>query len=493
MRLFWPFLFLIYYIRRNKKPNYLNSLLVSSRYMNVLFILVDSLRSDHLGINGYNRDTSPNIDRLAKQSVFFTTAIPTAPRSVPSIGSILTGLYPHSSGLRLEIKSGPKERKILSKFILDSAEDRLKSNVTTLQEILQSHGFKTIGNDIEMDDTGIEKGFDEFNLIRWRIINKIKRTVKKTFGISYTINPTEALTDLMMNYIKKFKSNKFFLYMHYVGLHWPYTPPKPYDEMFDPNYKGKHTFNEVDGEISRGDLIFNNNLPKEEIEHAIAHYDGAMRYVDFQIGKLLEHLNKSNLMENTLIVLCGDHGECFGEHNIYFQHGEYLYDEALKVPLIIKHPKFQKKTIKNQVQLTDIMPTVLEILDIPLIENIDGLSLMPLINDGEEVRKFTFAESGINFFRQNKRCYFKGIKGKWRMIRTDEWKLICIPHPKKDIFELYNLKDDPKETKNLIEKKPEIANKLKEELFKWMKDSDSKEDLDLTEKSKETLRKLGYM
>ncbi|MBS3101880.1 sulfatase-like hydrolase/transferase, partial [Candidatus Woesearchaeota archaeon] len=250
---------------------------------------------------------------------------------------------------------------------------------------------------------------------------------------------------------------------------------------------------EVNGKISRGDLIFNNSLPKEEIEHAIAHYDGSIRFVDSQIGRLLEFLDDLNLTEKTLIVLSSDHGECFGEHGTYFNHGENLYDESLKVPLIIKHPKLLDKKIDMQVQSTDIMPTVLDVLGIPLIENVEGASLMPLVNGEGKNREYAFAESGISFFKQNKRAYFKRIKGKWRMARTNEWKLIYIPHPEKDIYELYNLKNDPKETINLIEKETKIADRLKEELFKWMKDKESEEEQNLTEKSKRLLRKLGYM
>lgn len=443
--------------------------------MNIILIVVDSLRSDHLGVNGYGRNTSPNIDKLAKEGVFFKNAICTIPRTSPSIASILTGLYPHSHGVR---------------FLFTQ---KLNPNVTTLQEILQSHNYKTIGNDIEMNNTGIEKGFDAFNLLRWRIINKIKRTVKKTLKWNYEVNPAETLTDLAINYIKKLKNERLFLYLHYIGLHWPYTPPEPYDEMFDTHYKGKHTFNEVNGEISRGDLIFNNNLPKEENEHAVAHYDGSIRFVDFQIGRLLNHLDSLNLTDDTLIVLTADHGECFGEHNLFFQHGEYLYDEGLKVPLIINYPKLPKKKIEGQAQLTDIMPTVLEILDIPLIENIEGVSLIPMIEEDKALREYTFAEGGENFFKQNKRSYFEGIKGKWRMIRTNERKLIYIPHPEKDIYELYNLKEDPGETRNLINKEAETADKLKSELFKWMEGSKEDEGIDLTEKSKILLKKLGYM
>ncbi|MBS3102935.1 sulfatase-like hydrolase/transferase, partial [Candidatus Woesearchaeota archaeon] len=167
--------------------------------MNILLIVVDSLRSDHLGINGYKRDTSPNIDKLARQGIFFPDTICTSPRSCPSIPSMLTGLYPHSHGLRLEGKS-------LSKYSSVRVIDRLNPNVVTLQEILQSHGYRTIGNDIEMNDTGIERGFDKFNLLQWRIINKIKRTAIKSVNWNYKVNPAETLTNFAVKTIKKLKN-----------------------------------------------------------------------------------------------------------------------------------------------------------------------------------------------------------------------------------------------------------------------------------------------
>ncbi len=443
--------------------------------MNIILIVIDSLRSDHLGVNGYGRDTSPNIDRLAKEGVFFPNAICTVPRTRPSIASILTGLYPHSHGLRF------------------TYDNRLISDITTLQEILQAHGYKTIGYDVDMENTVIGKGFHAFNLLQWKIINKIRLYAKKSFNWAYNPAQAEILTDFAIRYIEKLKDEKFFFYLHYSVLHWPYSPPKPYDEMFDPDYKGEHAFKEFNGTIKRGELIFNNQLPKEENEHAISHYDGAIRYTDFHIDRLLRYVNEIGLAEKTLVILCADHGECFGEHNLFFEHGEYLYDEGIRVPLILKCSKLPKKIIQTQVQLTDIMPTILDLLGIELIEKIDGVSLVPLIKNSEKVREYTYSETDRSFYEQNKRIYFKGIKGKWRSIRSDEWKLIYIPHPDKDIYELYNLKNDPVEKKNLIEEEKKQADIMKRELFKWIKDLGGEEEKDLTEKSKKLLKKLGYI
>ena len=445
--------------------------------MNVILIVVDSLRSDNLSISGYSRKTSPNIDKLASSGVYFNNAISVFPSTTPALASIMTGLYPHSHEIR---------------FLYTH---KLSPKVTVLQEILKAHGYTTIGNDIEARNTGLERGFNEFNLISWRIKTKIKRNIKKILKPGYKTMPQESLTDFAIKTIDRVKNRKFFLYLHYMGLHWPYAPPAPYDHMFDSDYTGKHTFNEVDGEIKRGDLIFNNNLPAREIEHAIAHYDGAINNVDFHIGRLLNHLKSLELEKNTIIVLTADHGECFGEHNLFLNHGDYLYDEALRVPLIIKCPALPQKKIQSQVQLTDIMPTVLELLKIPAVDKVDGVSLVPLINEDKKVREYAFSETGRPYFNQNKRAYIPGIKGKWRMIRTNKWKLIYIPHPEKDIFELYNIEKDPMEKNNLIEQEPEKADFLKKRLFEWIPKSDleQSENDDLTQRSIKLLRQAGYI
>lgn len=444
--------------------------------MNVIMILIDALRADHLSLNGYKRKTSPNIDEIANENVFFCNGITAIPSTTPSIASIMTGLYPHSHGLRFVHRQ------------------KLNSKITTLPEILQAHNYRTIGYDLGSIGDGLEKGFDAFSLLSWRILNKIKRIITKSINWNRRIEEAEEVTVFAKKQIKKHKGEKFFLYLNYPDLHWPYKPPKPFCEMFDPDYKGEHLFNDWDNKIERGDMIFNNTLPKEEIYHAIAHYDGTIRFIDIQIGQIIKYLEEIKLIDKTLILITADHGESLGEHNLYFQHTLSLYDEGIRVPLIISSPTIkQPKKIETQVQSTDIMPTILEILGIPLIENIDGKSLVPLIKGEKFDRKYSFAENGELLFQQNNRSFFRGIKGKWRMIRTNEWKLIYIPHPENDIFELYNLKKDPKETINLIGKEPEIAKELKEELFKWMNSSKEDKDIDLTEKSKKILKNLGYI
>ena len=149
------------------------------------------------------------------------------------------------------------------------------------------------------------------------------------------------------------------------------------------------------------------------------------------------------------------------------------------------------------VQNTDIMPTILDMLNIPVVDNLEGTSIIPLI-DGrtEKIREFIFAESAEDHFKGNRRIYIRGMKGKWRTMIVDHWKIIYIPHPEKDIFELYDLKSDPQETNNLIDTENEIASQMKKKILDFLKQQDNEGDVeskDIAGKARKLLIKAGYL
>ncbi len=452
--------------------------------MNIILIIIDSLRPDHLSVNGYNRNTSPNIDNFYRQGTSFLNAYTSLPRTNPSLMSLFTGLYPHTHGIRL-VKN-----------------DNLNFSFTHLPEILINHGYETafMGN-AGLYEPPLRKGFKKFNLLSWKIKNKIKRGLKKVLNPRNFMSSTEQYIDVAIKWIKKNSKKKFFLCLHFDDMHWPYEIPKPYDHTFDPNYKGNHDFNTLKhGKFSRGELMYGHiKFHKEEISHAIAHYDGSIKYTDLHFGRLIDFVKSKSLDDNTLIILTSDHGENFGEHNFYFLHGSSLYEPSLRVPLIFNYPKFFDgcKVIKERVRLLDIMPTILEMLNIPVLDKIDGVSLLPLINNNSKNKvKFIFAESMEEIFKENKRIFFPGVKGKWRAMIEGDWKIIYIPHPEKDIFELYNLTNDPNEQNNLIDKEKERASYMKDKILEFLKPQSNEGQTnlsDLTEKSRETLRKAGYI
>lgn len=453
--------------------------------MNVILITLDACRLDHLSFAGYNRDTCPNLSKITGEGTLFLKNYTVIPQSEPAIVSILTGMYPHNHGIRtLGLKKS--------------------LNVTTIQEIFKSYNYKTACMAIEQQhNDAIKKGFDEFNLLRWRLNSKAKRTIKKIFDRGKNFGVSEIITDNAINWVKKNKTKKFFLYMHYMELHWPYSPPSPYDHIFDPDYKGKHTFNDLgNGRLKKGDLVYNNELSEEERNHAIAHYDGGILYMDSQIGRFVDFLKADGIWDNSIIVIVGDHGEHFGENNLYYHHVSSVYEPALRVPLFIKAPNIGSKKISALTQSIDIMPTVLDLLKIPLINYIDGKNLTPIINGKlEKIRDYAFAESGFSLFKQNKRKYVEGDEGKWRMITDGKWKLIFIPHPTNNIYELYNIAQDHYEENNLIEQEKEMTESLKQKLHQWIEKKDTEiEDIKSEpystkdeKKVKERLRSLGYL
>jgi len=449
--------------------------------MNTILITLDACRFDHMSFANYSRDTCPNLTKTAEEMSLFMNNYAVISQSEPAIVSILTGTYPHTHG----IQNLGKNKSV---------------NVRMLQEILKEKNYKTACMSIEQNENdAIKKGFGEFNEIKWRIKSRLTREIKKIFNKKMEYGAAEIVTDNAMDWIRKNKKNNFFLYMHYMELHWPYNPPFPYNHIFDSDYKGNHHFNDLDnGKIKRGDNVFNNDLPEDERKHAIAHYDGAILYMDMHLNRFIKFLKKENLWENSIIIIVGDHGEHLGEHSIYYNHIASVYQPSLRVPLLIKIPKTNARKINALTESIDIMPTILEALNIPAESNIEGRSLMPLINaQSEKIREYAFAETGVSLFEQNKRWYFNGIGGKWKMITDGKYKLILIPHPENDIYELYNLEKDPNETKNLIDEEKEIEESLKQKLYSWLQKKQVEERQVFTEKEgekvKERLRRLGYL
>ena len=451
--------------------------------MNVILLLIDTLRPDHLGFSGYPRKTSPNIDAFAKEGVSFANTYCTLSRSEATMTSILTGLYPHTHGIRMVWGN------------------RMDPSITTLQEILKSHGYITAFLKTgSAPHDGSEKGWDFFDVFSWKVANKIKRGIYKVFHPTNFIGVAEQKYSDAIRFVKKNRNNKFFLMVHTNDIHWPYPVPKPFEHMFDSDYKGDHDFATMaKGTMTRGELIFGiKKLPVREIQHAIAHYDAGIRYTDTHVGRFFDFLKKEGLYDNSLIIVMADHGENFGEHSFYFQHGASLYETSLKVPLVMRCPAkiLAGKVVKARVQSLDIMPTVLDVLGIPLLDKIEGFSLLPLINGEKPPRDFIFTESIEEHFEGNKRVYMKGVKGKWRMMIVDGWKIIYIPHPEKDIFELYNLREDPNEEHNLIEVEKEKATVMKKRILDYVNTQDNEgepKEEDLTSRARKMLIRAGYL
>jgi arylsulfatase A-like enzyme len=432
---------------------------------NVILITIDALRPDHLGCYGYKRNTSPNIDKLAQEGVMFTQAIAQAPWTVPSVVSILTSTYPF-------------EHRVNDFGINFPAE------LTSLSDILKTYGYISgcMSNLSGFD--GIPNLDEEFDTY-------ITRETYQWRGLP--IKFTE-ITEKAKEWINKNKKGKFFLWLHLWDTHTPpLNPPSPYSSLFFNDEYSKSKINVPVtinyrtriGGLNRALVENHNNVT--DINYYIAIYDGAIRYVDEQIESILNHLNSLRLDKNTLILISADHGEGIGEHNLYFTHGFNLYDELIKVPLVIKYEKLfpRNKKIDIQIQTIDMAPTILDVLGIKKPSSMKGVSLLPLIYDDKEKypAKFSFANQALENLYS---------------IRTPEWKLIYDAN--KDKYEFYNLQEDPNELNNLIKSTSfdnyKIFLSLKRELKKQLKRTNRKRGktkYSLERETEEKLKSLGYL
>lgn len=305
----------------------------------------------------------------------------------------------------------------------------------------------------------------------------------------------EKYTQIAKEKIKEIaKDNKpFFLFIHYWDVHIPYNPPKKLLKIFMREDYGElpeldRIMWEIDGEWKNRLKKFTRGIRKTA--EMLARYDACIRYVDEQVGQIIDILEKKNIFEETIIIITSDHGESLIEHGIYFDH-HGLYDESIHVPLIIIYPKiFCPQKINGFIQHVDVVPTLLDLLDIEDKKyNIDGKSFIPLVKEKKEIRKFIFAEEA---YTQRKKC-----------IRTEKYKYIYSNSLEDAICrycgkihggieELYYLETDPAEIQNIAEEEPQIVNELKRQLFEFIKNMQSKktenEKARISEKIKELKR-----
>src|SRR2546428_2763530 len=349
---------------------------------NVFLITVDTFRPDPLVCYGYPRPPSRFIDTLARRGVVFRAAITAAGRTVQSFPSILTGVYPVVHGLRYEgqgyeILAG---RLTLTRVLKDNGYESFA--VTQGLNVGLHRDFDIYDPDIYLDPQG----------------NKVFLPAKNDGDAS-----RKAIQWLRG---RKRKDSPFFLWVRYNAPHWPYDPPAPYAETFDPDYRGPHTFNEEAGRgVERGDIIFGRTrLPEREVQHAVAHYDGEVAVADRAAGELLRALESMGLLASTIVVVTADHGESLGEHDYFFEHGAYLYEQTVRVPLIVSYPPSLPAgmVVESQARTIDIMPTVLDVAGLPIPRDLQGVSLVPrLRGGGGGPAPLAYSQAGRNFYQGN--------------------------------------------------------------------------------------------
>jgi len=354
----------------------------------IIIYLIDTLRPDHLGCYGYKRETSPNIDAFAGESVLFEKAYSQAPWTNPSVASLFTGLYPAYNGVM------EKNQKLLS-------------NLTTLADVLSSHNITNAGfvtNPWVSSFFGFNQGFQSY-------------LDEKT--------DTPGATQAVVDYLRKMEPNsKHFIYIHVMDPHDPYSPPPPYDKLFDPEYKGAVTGENFDE--------WGANIPDEDKRHVISLYDGEIRSTDDAFGELIQRLRELGIYDRSLIMVTADHGEEFLEHQRW-KHGRDLYESLIHVPLIIHFPEgaLGGKRVSQTANLVDLFPTILDALDLEYKGHLQGSSLYPLLYGSGKIKRPVFSQESR-------------VERELFSVVDDHYKLIDETTPEKRV-RLFDLRKDPLE------------------------------------------------
>jgi len=444
-------------------------------------ISLSNVSAEHMSLYGYERLTTPRLDEWAKGAVVFENAFTQSSWTLPAATSLFTSLYPYS-------------HKIMDRFV----DNILDKNIQTLPEILNARGYKTaafVGGLDYNKNFGHMRGFEEFS--EALIVPKFSYTsvrINNLAALSFAgFGPTLAKG---FEWLEKNSEEKFFLFLHGYDTHCPFDPPAETKGTFS-NTRGKDITVDhklclrgfADAENETYEAYYYNPggvnkviLTKDDIAYLEDLYDEEILAQDKLVGTFLDNLDEA-VLDNTVIVVFSDHGEMFAKHGRFGRAGGVrgtLYDEVVHVPMIMKMPEQKGQRIGGLVQMVDVMPTLLDMFGVAQPEGLQGENVTPLITgEKEEVNDYVF--TGSEFGAQEGRLIWPVYKlqSVSESVRSKEWKLIYEAElgEKGEIgdgaYELYNLNDDSEELRNVADKNPLEATRLKEILSTWAAEAKS--------------------
>jgi len=430
---------------------------------NLIIISLDTVRADHLGVYGYNINTTPFLDSIADKAIVFEQAFAQSSWTAPSHASFFTSYYPSVINFSIVERLGDSEDFEHIGVI--------PSELKTLAEYLQEQDYYTFAvtdGGFVSRSYGFNRGFDKYNEYIQKDI--LEGAGGFTANMPYTLKKLESVST---------KKDPFFLFLHTYDAH-EYNKSLPHAQEFAGKYKSNLS---NDSKLTRHvqsylNEDFRNSLTEEDLNYMKGLYDGAIRFIDDNLEIMFNKLEELELMDNTIIVIFSDHGEQFMEHK-RTGHGYSLFDEELHVPLMIFHPDIEGRRISTQVSLIDVMPTLLDFVNISY-EGLFGTSLIDTLN-GTQRDDPTFAEWG----------HFP-----WESVRTPSYKYIL----RDDGFTyLFDLRINPEETQNLHNQQPKQLFIYNNTMNEWRKTNravqvtrtDPKEKI--SDEALEQLRSLGYV
>jgi len=405
--------------------------------MNVLFIDIDTLRADHLGCYGYRKPTSPRLDRLAAEGTLFERCYAPGIPTTPAHATIYTGMHPIRHGI-----------------VSHGGSADLDRHIPVLPELMQQAGYTTCAVD------------NLYDIKPWL-----------TRGYEFYINPShrhrmrllvscEEINARAIPWLRAHAHERFFLYVHYWEPHTPYLPPKRYQQF----YEGSDPFSPAHTSLAPiretpfwgmfGDTWIRKLGPVTDAAYIEALYDGEVRHVDDGVAQLLDALDAAGLAENTLVLVTADHGEVMVRGGMFFDH-HGLYEEVVRVPLILRWPGRIPPGARREALVlhSDLAPTLLRWAGAAPADGMDGLDFGAIAEGKAETPlrdRFVACESTW--------------QSKW-MLRADDRKLILARQPDRygnPRRELYDLAQDPGETRNVADERPEVADAMEAELEGWI-------------------------
>lgn len=431
--------------------------------MGLVLITVDTLRADYLSCYGHARVVTPSFDRLASGGVMFRQAISQSTTTTPSHASLLTSLY-------------LQDHNVYSNF------EAVGSNLKTLAELLVGRGYST------------------FSIVNMRHLNPEVSNLGQGFQVvvpSGNMRRASQTIDSFLSWLESQREQRFFAWLHFVDVHTPYRPPPPYDRFYyddDERDPAKRSLARIwpTLPLHMSDHPFFQAWLEgiTDVDWVLAQYQGAVTYVDDEIGRLLDTLETRGLLDRTAIVLTSDHGESLGEHDMYFVHTG-LYEPTVHVPLITYFPGSGRQgvDVREVVELVDVLPTVLEYLEVPVPQNIRGHSLWPLINGEVAPERIAMSEHAGRNLVALRSERFKYV----RHLRTLH---VQPSYPFVDgREELYDLRSDPLERFDLASARPDVIRVFRGDLERRRKD---RQDLargtaEVSRETEDILRSLGYV
>lgn len=431
----------------------------------IILILLDTVRRDALGCYGDPEKPTPNLDALAADGVRFDQAIASSGWTLPSVASLLTGTWPTLHGAR---GKGAQLTPI-------------RPELATAPEVLSDAGYKTLGvaNAAFVSPLlGMNRGFDAFDH-------------RHTYN--WNARNADASVDVLFDMMQAAGSDRpLFLMLHLFDAHLDYDPPGRFATL----HTGGRTEPALPVTMKTCEELWGKKLGRRgpsarDAEYIRDLYRGEIGFMDEQVGRLIEHLRSQSMYDDAMIIVTADHGEEFWDHD-GFEHGHTLYDELVRVPLLIKFPESSASTVRvveDQVRLLDVMPTVFEVFGVETPESFVGASLLPLVQGkatGEQDRP-ALCESTL--YGPEKVALRKG-----------GYKYVLPVGASADQGELYRWTTDPQEKENLRERERELAGRYHEDLIEMYRglvqragEFSRRKPVDLTPGHVEMLKSLGYI